>query len=43
MIMTILMSAQCSSKNSDELVNEGIELSKKGYYDEALDAFLKAV
>ena len=42
MIMTIMMSAQCSSKNSDELVNEGIELSKKGYYDEALDAFLKA-
>lgn len=40
--LTILISAQCSSKNSAELVNEGIELSKKGQYDKALDAFLKA-
>ena len=42
MIFTILMSMQCSSKNSAELVKEGVELSKKGHYDKALDAFLKA-
>ena len=42
MILTILVSIQCSSKNSAELVKEGIELSKKGHYDKALDAFLKA-
>ena len=41
-ILTVLMTAQCSSKNSTELVNEGIELSKKGHYDKALDIFLKA-
>ena len=40
--LTVLMIAQCSSKNSTELVNEGIELSKKGHYDKALDIFLKA-
>ena len=40
--LTILALVQCSSKSSDELVKEGIELSKKGHYDEALDAFLKA-
>ena len=42
MVLTILMLVQCSSKNSDELVKEGIELSKKGSYDKASDAFLKA-
>ena len=42
MILVILTSIQCSPKSSDELVKEGIELSKEGYYDEALDAFLKA-
>ena len=41
-ILTVLMTVQCSSKNSTELVNEGIELSKKGHYDKALDIFLKA-
>ena len=41
-ILIVLISAQCSSKNSTELVKEGIELSKKGQYDNALDAFLKA-
>ena len=42
MILTIATLVQCSSKNSEELVKEGIELSKKGYYDEAADSFLKA-
>jgi len=42
LILTILISAQCSSKNSAELVKEGVELSKKGHYNKALDAFLKA-
>ena len=41
-LLTILMLVQCSSKNSSELVKEGIELSKKGSYDKAFDAFLKA-
>ena len=40
--LTILMSVQCSSKNSDELVKEGIEFSKNGSYEKASDAFLKA-
>ena len=42
LFLAILVLAQCSSKNSDELVREGIELSKKGSYDKASDAFLKA-
>lgn len=40
--LTILITAQCSSKNSAELVKEGIELSKKRLYEKALNAFLKA-
>ena len=40
--LTILILVQCSSKNSAEWVKEGIELSKKGSYDKASDAFLKA-
>ena len=42
MIMALLILVQCSSKNSSELVKEGIALTKKGLYSEASDAFLKA-
>ena len=42
MFLIILMLAQCSSKNSAELVQEGIELSKRGSYDKAFDTFFKA-
>lgn len=39
----VLILAQCSPKGSDELVKEGIEYSKQGQYDKALEAFLQAV
>ena len=42
MVLALFVLVQCSSKNSAELVKEGIELSKKGSYDKASDAFLKA-
>ena len=42
MIFNILITGQCSSKSSDELVDEGTEFSKKGAYENAFDAFLKA-
>ena len=41
-IFVVLTTGQCSSKNSDELVKEGIKHSEKGDYDKSFDAFLKA-
>ena len=37
-----LVTGQCSSKSSDELVQEGIKHSEKGSYDKSFDSFLKA-
>ena len=41
-IFIILITGQCSSKNSDELVKEGAKFSEKGAYGKSFDAFLKA-
>ena len=41
-IFVFLVTGQCSSKNSDELVKEGIKHSEKGAYDKSFDSFLKA-
>ena len=41
-IFVFLVTSQCSSKSSDELVQEGIKHSEKGSYDKSFDSFLKA-
>jgi tetratricopeptide (TPR) repeat protein len=41
-IFAFLATSQCSSKSSDELVQEGIKHSEKGAYDKSFDSFLKA-
>jgi len=41
-IFVVLVTGQCSSKNSDELVKEGAKYSEKGDYDKSFDSFLKA-
>ena len=38
----LLVTGQCSSKSSDELVKEGTKHSEKGAYDKSFDSFLKA-
>ena len=37
-----MVTGQCSSKSSDELVQEGTKHSEKGAYDKSFDSFLKA-
>ena len=41
-IFAFLATSQCSSKSSDELVQEGTKHSEKGAYDKSFDSFLKA-
>jgi len=41
-IFVLLVTGQCSSKSSDELVKEGTKHSEKGAYDKSFDSFLKA-
>ena len=41
-IFVLLVTGQCSSKSSDELVQEGTKHSEKGAYDKSFDSFLKA-
>ena len=41
-IFALLITSQCSSKSSDELVKEGTKHSEKGAYDKSFDSFLKA-
>ena len=41
-IFVFLVTSQCSSKSSDELVQEGIKHSEKGSYDKSFDSFLQA-
>ena len=41
-IFTFLVTSQCSSKSSDELVQEATKHSEKGFYDKSFDSFLKA-
>ena len=41
-IFVLLITGQCSSKSSDELVQEGTKHSEKGAYDKSFDSFLKA-
>ena len=41
-IFTFLVTSQCSSKSSDELVQEATKHSEKGSYDKSFDSFLKA-
>ena len=41
-IFSLLVTGQCSSKSSDELVQEGTKHSEKGAYDKSFDSFLKA-
>ena len=37
-----MVTSQCSSKSSDELVQEAIKHSEKGSYNKSFDSFLKA-
>ena len=41
-IFVFLVTSQCSSKSSDELVKEGTKHSENGAYDKSFDSFLKA-
>ena len=41
-IFTFLVTSQCSSKSSDELVQEATKYSEKGAYDKSFGSFLKA-
>ena len=41
-IFVFLVTGQCSSKSSDELVKEGTKYSEQGAYDKSFDSFLKA-
>ena len=41
-IFAFLATSKCSSKSSDELVQEGTKHSEKGAYDKSFDSFLKA-
>ena len=42
LLFIVLVTSQCSSQNSAELVLAGDEYSKKGDYGKSFDAFLKA-
>jgi len=39
-IFFFLVTVQCSSKSSDDLVKEGTKHSEKGAYDKSFDSFL---